>query len=200
MDVRWIREQLAIAGKTQGDLGLAIGLTSVQVNKVLQGTRNLKAGEADRIRHFFGYALPEERPSTIAVVGKVGAGDHVHLVDDHPKGDGLYRIVRPQWLPAGGIVAAEVDGSSAEPWALSGDVIFWRRDAMAVLEDDLGRPVVAELEDGRVVLKRLMSGSKRGFWSLFSLNPAHPNLLDVRVVWAARVLPPLPREDVQSVA
>jgi hypothetical protein len=198
MDVNWIREQLAIAGKTQGDLGAAIGLTSVQINKVLQGNRTLKSEEADKIRRFFGFSLPEERPSTIAVAGKVAAGDHLELVDDYARGGGMYHIARPEWIPPSGVVAAEIDGSSAEPWALAGDVIFWSRRALAVYPEDLGRPVVAETEDGRVMLKRLASGSAPGLWSLFSINPMFPNVLNVRLKWAARVLPPLPRDQVRT--
>lgn len=193
----WIRQQLALAGKTQGDLGDAVGLTSVQINKILQGGRRLKADEADRIRKFFGFSLPEERPSTISVVGRVGAGDFVELADPYEKGAGIYQIARPQWVPANGIAAAEIVGSSAEPWALSGDIIFWRREAMAVFPDDLGRPVVAETMDGRVMLKRLANGQDPGRWSLLSLNPTHPNVMNVELKWAARVLPVLPRDDVR---
>lgn len=193
----WIRQQLAIAGKTQSDLGAAIGLTGVQVNKVLQGTRGLKVQEADAIRRFFGYELPEERPATVAVTGRVGAGDQVLLADDYAKGAGLFHIQRPSWIPSSGVVSAQIEGSSAEPWALSGDIIFWRRNAMAVLTEDLGRPVVAELEDGRVMLKRLASGTEPGAWSLLSISPTHPNLMNVRLKWAARVFPPLPKDEVR---
>lgn len=193
----WIRQQLALAGKTQGDLGDAIGLTSVQINKILKGGRQLKADEADRIRKFFGFTLPEERPTTISVAGRVGAGDFVNLSDDYEKGGGIYHIARPQWVPASGVAAAEIVGSSAEPWALEGDIIFWRREAIAVFPEDLGRAVVAELTDGRVMLKRLASSQIPGKWSLLSLNPTHPNLMDVGVKWAARVLPVLPRDDVR---
>jgi transcriptional regulator with XRE-family HTH domain len=199
MDVNWIREQLAIAGKTQADLGDAIGLTSVQVNKILQGNRSLKSFEADKIRRFFGFSLPEERPSTLAVAGRVAAGDHLELVDDYARGEGMYHIVRPDWAPASGIVAAEVDGSSAEPWALPGDIIFWSRKALAVHQEDLGRPVVAETEDGRIMLKRLATGSRLGLWSLLSINPTHPNVMDVKLKWASRVLAPLPRDEVRIV-
>ncbi len=197
MNITWIRQQLAIAGKTQSDLGDAIGLTSVQVNKILMGGRQLKADEADKIRSFFGFVLPEDQPSTISVVGRVGAGDYISLSDDYEKGGGIYQIARPQWLPAHGVAAAEIVGASAEPWALTGDVIFWKREAMAVFQEDLGRPVVAETADGRVMLKRLASGQTPGKWSLLSLNPTHPNLIDVELKWAARVMPVLQREDVR---
>lgn len=197
--MEWIRLQLALAGETQADLGDAIGLTSVQVNKILCGIRSLKAAEADRIRKHFGYELPEDRPSAIAVVGRVGAGDHVELFDDHAKGAGLYNIGRPDWVPAHNVAAAEVSGSSAEPWTLEGDIIFWRRNVVGVLEEDLGRPVIAEIEDGRVVLKRLGVGQEPGLWSLYSLNPNHPNIIGVRLVWAARVLAPLPRDQIRFI-
>lgn len=199
MDVEWIRDQLLARDLSQADLGEAIGLTSVQVNKILTGYRRLKADEADKIRRFFGYTLPEDRPATIAVSGKVGAGDHVDLVDDYAKGAGLFRILRPDWIPAKNVGAAQIDGSSAEPWALSGDIIFWTRHAVAVLPEDLGRPVIAELADGRVLLKRLANGSKPGLWSLLSINPTHPNLIDVELKWASRVLAPLPFDDVKIV-
>lgn len=200
MDVEWIREQLDIRSLTQAELAHGIGLTAVQVNKILSGYRQLKAGEADRIRRFFGFILPEDRKSTIAVSGKVGAGDQVELVDDYEKGAGLFHIVRPDWIPGRNVAAAQIDGSSAEPWALNGDIVFWSRTAIAVFEEDLGRPVVAELADGRVMLKRLANGSKPGLWSLLSLNPTHPNIIDTRLVWASRVMAPMPIDQAQIVS
>ena len=58
-----IRQELAAAGKTQADLASAIGLTSVQVNKMLTGKRQLKADEADRIRAFLG--IPASVPQRV---------------------------------------------------------------------------------------------------------------------------------------
>lgn len=63
MDIMWIRQELAAAGKTQADLAEAIGLTSVQVNKILTGQRRLKADEADRIRAFLG--IPPSVPQRV---------------------------------------------------------------------------------------------------------------------------------------
>lgn len=194
--MEWIRQQLDTKGLSQADLGAAIGLTSVQINKVLTGYRSLKASEADGIRRFFGYELPEDLPTSIAVVGKVGAGDHVQLADDYEKGAGLYTIERPMWIPNHNMAAAEVDGGSAEPWALDGDVIFWRREARGVFEQDLGRVVIAEMDTGEVVLKRLASSPEPNKWSLLSINPTHPNIMDSGVKWASRVVAALPRDQV----
>lgn len=195
----WLKTQMNIRGITQRELAAAIGMTEQMFTNVVSGRRMFKAQEVDAIRRRFGYTLPEDRPISIAVVGKVAAGDHLELFDDQAKGHGMYHISRPDWVPARGIAAAQVDGSSAEPWALSGDIIFWRREALAVFEQDLGRPVIAETMDGKIVLKRLGSGSRPGTWSLLSINPTHASLIDVRVKWASRVLPPLSREDVRVV-
>lgn len=182
---------------TQRDLAHRVGMTEQMFSNVLAGRRSFKAREVDAIRRAFGFSLPEDRPTTVAVAGRVGAGDHIMLVNDFERGDGLYHVARPAWLPAHEVVAAEISGSSAEPWALDGDLIFWRREVMGVMAEDVGRPVVAKIDDGRIVLKRLLYGSGPDLWTLTSLNPLHPNIVDVRLEWAARVLPPLPRDQVR---
>lgn len=63
MDIMWIRQELAAAGKTQADLAAAMGLTSVQVNKILMGNRKLTAEEADKVRAFFG--IPNTVPMRV---------------------------------------------------------------------------------------------------------------------------------------
>lgn len=54
----WIRDQLEEKGISQAELGGAIGLTSVQVNKILTGYRRLYADEAEKIATFLGSRPP----------------------------------------------------------------------------------------------------------------------------------------------
>lgn len=61
MHVTWIRDQLEKRGISQAVLGEAIGLTSVQINKILTGYRRLQSDEADRIRDFLGDEPPISR-------------------------------------------------------------------------------------------------------------------------------------------
>lgn len=192
----WLRYQMASRNMTQRDVAAIAGMTEQMFTNVVKGRRQFSLVEADSIRRAFGYQLPEDAPISIAVAGRVGAGDHIQLVDGFAKGAGLFQIARPAWLPPKGVVAAVVDGSSAEPFACNGDIIFWRREGLAVHLEDLGRPVVAETEDGRVLLKRLGTSTVRGKWSLLSINPSHPNVMDVSLVWAARVLAPLPSDEI----
>lgn len=192
----WLRNQMVERGMTQHELAMRVGMTDQMFTNVVKGRRKFKAEEVDRIRQIFHHDLPLPTPPAIAVAGKVGAGDHVELVDDYARGAGIYHIRRPQWIPTSGVVAAVVDGSSAEPWALDGDIVFWRREYEAVSMADLGRPVIAECKSGEVMLKRLAMGNKPGRWSLLSINPTHPSLFDVELKWAARAMPPLAKDEV----
>jgi transcriptional regulator with XRE-family HTH domain len=197
MNLSWLREQIAARGLTQREVASIAGMTEQMLTNVMKGRRLLSLQEADAIRRAFGFTLPEDLPQTIAVIGKVGAGDGVMLADDYAKGAGLHQIARPGWLPRKGVAAALVEGASAEPVVFSGDVVFWQRDTISVHTEDLGRAVIAETEDGRVMLKILASSPVRGRWSLLSINPAFPNLLDVHLRWASRVLAPLPADQVR---
>ena len=181
---------------TQRDVANIAGMTEQMFTNVVKGRRLLSLQEADAIRRAFGFVLPEDVPASMPVAGRVGSDDHVELSADGGNVTGTHKIARPGWLPRDSVAAAVVEGAVAEPLALNGDIIFWRRQAAGVHNEDLGRPVVAELEDGRVLLKRLASSPQRGRWSLLSINPAYPNVLDARIRWAARVLAPLPADEV----
>ena len=63
--MEWVKQQLGQRGIGQGELGVAIGLTESQISKVMGGTRRLTAIEADSIRRFFGYRLPDDPSDTI---------------------------------------------------------------------------------------------------------------------------------------
>lgn len=56
----WVKHQLETRGIGQGELAAAIGLSESQMSKVFGGTRRLTAREADDIRRFFGYRLPDD--------------------------------------------------------------------------------------------------------------------------------------------
>lgn len=197
--MEWLKHQMERRGFTQHELAMRIGITDQMFTNVVKGRRKFKAIEVDKIRSLFGQDPDEVARPSIAVVGKVGAGDHIELVEEYGRGEGLYHIKRPLWIPDHGVAAAVVDGSSAEPWALDGDIVFWSREHDGVSISDLGRPVVAECKTGEIVLKRLAVGNSPGKWSLFSINPLHPAMWDVELKWAARAYPPLAKDDVYRV-
>lgn len=54
MDLEWIRTRLVERDMTQTDLAAMIGLTPVQVSKMLNGTRQIKAQEWQKICEALG--------------------------------------------------------------------------------------------------------------------------------------------------
>ena len=92
MNMLWLKDQMAARGLNQRELAEGIGMTEQMFSNVIAGRRLFKAQEWDAIRRTFGFVLPEDIPSTIAIVSKVAAGDHLCPLDDHAQGDGLYHI------------------------------------------------------------------------------------------------------------
>lgn len=142
----------------------------------------------------------ERAAAPVAVVGRVGAGASVPLVDAFEKGDGLYHVARPPQLPNNGVVAVEVEGDSMAPMYQPGHVLFFRRVADdAVLDTDIGKPCVIEDAEHHAWVKLLKRGSAPGLWNLISLNPSAESAWDVSILWAARVLMALPGDLIEKV-
>ena len=78
--MEWIDEQLQRRGLNRRELADAVGLTEAQMSKVMNQHRKLSADEADAIRRFFGYRLPDDPP-----------GSDLDLIQDH-----LARLGAPQ--------------------------------------------------------------------------------------------------------
>lgn len=65
--MQWIDEQLEKRGWPRRKLvEAAPSLTETKISLVMSGSRRLTADEADAIRRFFGYRLPDDPPSSIA--------------------------------------------------------------------------------------------------------------------------------------
>lgn len=82
MRLDWISEQMKARGVTQKEVGEAIGLSEGKMSKVMNGHRKLSAAEADGIRRFFGYPLPDDLPPG-APERKVLDG--LSVLDEHQK-------------------------------------------------------------------------------------------------------------------
>lgn len=65
MRLSWIDEQLAGRGLRRRHLAEAIPtLSESKLSLVMKGDRKLSADEADAIRRFFGYRLPDDPPNS----------------------------------------------------------------------------------------------------------------------------------------
>lgn len=206
MITQWVSDALERSGLSQAALAealearLRIPMDRSKVNKMVLGKRGLSADEMIAIAEICSVDLPGlgVKPNPVSVVGRVGAGASVPLVDAFEKGDGLYHVARPPQLPHNGIAAVEVEGDSMAPMYQPGHVLFFSRKTHdGVLDGDIGKPCVIEDANHHAWVKLLKRGSETGLWNLVSLNPAAESAWDVHILWAARVLLALPADLVQ---
>ncbi len=116
-------------------------------------------------------------------IGKVGAGGSGDYADDYALGEAFDYIEPLPGMPIDQeIIVLDVEGDSMVPAVFDGDLAFFgpvRKDVEALLN----KRVMARLADGRKFFKILKRGTQAGLYTLRSLNPATPDIEDVRVDW-----------------
>lgn len=120
----------------------------------------------------------------VQVVGYIGAGAEVVLVDNFSKDQGLELVEPPPGIDFP-CVAARIRGDSMHPFR-AGWLVFWEEHPQGVTDDCIGQLCVVKLTDGRMLLKELRRGSRKAAYRLDSHNA--PALEDAAVEWATRVL------------
>lgn len=64
--MQWIDDQLKQRGMARARLAESIpGLTETKISLIMSGERKISAFEADEIRRFFGYRLPDDPPTKV---------------------------------------------------------------------------------------------------------------------------------------
>lgn len=124
----------------------------------------------------------------VAIIGRVGADNEGSVVYTTADATG---DVAP--IPPGGStdsVALEVTGHSMRGFADDGALLYFEAQETPPTPDMLGYPCIVETEDGRVLLKRLLKGSRPGVYDLES--QVGPTLSDVRLRWAAEITAIIP--------
>lgn len=176
--------------------------------KSLRQGRSLttSSDEAMKVAEAFGVTLDDfyagrvgDAVSSIPVVGHVGAGAEVDLVDVFEKGDGLYRIACPPQLSPRGIVAVEVAGDSMVPVYVPGTILFYTRATLGVPAEAIGHICVCEDDENHAWVKQVRIGREEGTFTLVSMNPDYEHRHAVRLNWAAPVRFPLPPEFVRRI-
>lgn len=107
----------------------------------------------------------------------VGAGDEVHLVDGDDTIDSTEAPPGFGWETG---AACIVRGESMRPIYDPGDLLFFRhrRDPPTSSKDLPARPVIVQVAGGRLFVKKLLPGSKKGRFHLLSINPLTAPLQD----------------------
>lgn len=113
----------------------------------------------------------DEEPKT-PIAHYVGAGDEVYLFDDAGTESRIDDAPAPPGFEGQSGAAAIVRGDSMRPVFEPEDVLYFRslRPAPS-LKDVPIRPVIVQIKGGRLFVKKLLPGTKRGAFHLLSVNP-----------------------------
>ena len=125
----------------------------------------------------------------VRIIGRVGADTEGTVIQT----DGQEGFDTAPVPPGGtsAAVALEVVGHSMRAVAEDGSLIYFEDQRNPPTPDMLGYYCIVEIEDGRVLFKRLLRGSAPGLFVLES--QVGPPIEDVRVRWAAEptaIIPP----------
>lgn len=140
-------------------------------------------------------AAPVARETLVAVLGRVGANPDGQVI--FGTGQGGDEFVP---IPPGGsaqAVALKVVGSSMRGVADDGALIYFEDQRTPPSADMLGHVVVLETEGGEVLVKRLLKGSRRGIYSLESVEG--PTRESVRLKWAAHITAIIPPHQARKI-
>lgn len=170
---------------TQFDLASALDVSRETIARWEAGVRSPKDEMVTALARFFDVKDSWLRyggaggPRTIQVMGYVGAGAGVLPFDDGP----FDQIEAPFGAPPN-TIALIVRGDSMMPELSDGDYVLYRAEPQQA-DDLVGKRCVVQLEDGRVLVKRLRRGREFGRFDLDSTNAA--TLENQNVVWCAKV-------------
>ena len=175
-------------GENQTDAARRLGATQPTFSRWLNRQQEPEKVNHDRILQVarelgIVSVVEQSRHVSVPIIGYVQAGGEAVL---HAEGQGPFGEAK---MPPKGAkeytVAVIVRGDSMPGIAQDGWLLYYD-DRHEPPEPELyGKLCVAELHDGRIVVKKLLQGSKPGHFHLIS---AHGDpLLDQRVTWAAKV-------------
>lgn len=123
----------------------------------------------------------------VPVVGHVGAGAEAHF---SANSQGPFDEVPAPPNSTGVTVAVEVRGDSMGQF-FNRWLVYYDDVRLPPTSDLIGKLCVVGLPDDRVLVKKLMKGSKYGLFHLLSANESP--IEDVTVTWAAMVKAMTPR-------
>lgn len=118
----------------------------------------------------------------VVIESYVGAGDEVQRV---AVDGGLGRVPAPTGYEDGG--AAIVRGDSMRPVFDDGDLLFFRPPTPPPRSRPPTRPVIVQVRDGQLYVKKILIGSQRGLYHLVSINPIAEIMQDRPVESIARI-------------
>lgn len=193
---KWFKSAIKKAGfKSQAVFAEHVKLDSTKLSNILRGIRRITPKEIDRFSAALNVtpseireALGEEvnAPPLMNISGYVGAADRVFICSDGSDVVTDEFIQIPFYYYKG--ILLEIRGESMLPRYNPGEIIGITIPVEGYIDDSLiGRDVVARLSDDSYVLKILHRGSEKGKYTLISINPSVPPIIDTKLLWASPI-------------
>lgn len=200
-----IEAEMKRKGFSRRSLSSAAGLSESAVRDLLTRVDNPGIGTLRKVAE--ALEMPVDALTgadlKVPVLGKIGAGGAVLFSLDPEmelNDDALPMVPRPP-LVSGRLMALEVVGSSMLPKYEDGEIIYVRApsgDRGHIPDDAVGSYCAIRTGDGGTYLKVLTRGSVEDRFTLRSLNA--PDMENVEVIWASRVLFVMPRRPKETEA
>lgn len=195
VDRLWFQSKLKALGVSQLDMSRVVGMRPAAISLMLNGTREVRAKEADAIAAFLRVpvrevlkrlgSVPPTEASGPRLIGFLGARDVVKPVTllDATK---PIEIPSPPDCPECNCII--VRGDDNAPRFFNGDAIFYKQEDVGDPARLVGACAVVGLPSGDIVIKRILSSPRRGRFALLSYSPVVEPMLDTVVEWAAPIL------------
>jgi transcriptional regulator with XRE-family HTH domain len=196
---RRLEERMMAAGEKPAPLATRLKLSDSFIRDILRGkTRSPRAESLEKLASALGttsdyllgksdQAEVERGERTVPLVGYVGAGAAAHF---YAAGDGNLGEVPAPEDATPETVAVEIRGESLgslfDQW-----LVFYDEVRSPVTHDMIGRLCVVGLPYDRVLIKQIRPSKSPGLYHL--LSNTEPPILDVEIVWAAKVKSMVPR-------
>ena len=173
-----IRAILKAPDWTQQKVAARIKVAQSTVARWLKGGTEPEGDNRDAIGVLYEEVFSGDATPKVPLKGKVGAGQAIY-----PLGGVDDDLVDAPPNASPSTVAVEVSGASMLPVFFDGWLLYYSRhlppDAM------INKIGVAQLADGRLLVKTIRPGLSAGLWTLISVN-AEP-IEDVAVEWVAPI-------------
>ena len=187
-----IKERLEATEQQAAVVSRNAGLSSDAIRNILNGkSKNPRTDTLLQIAKQLGctidYLLGKSNSASLSisinVVGYVGAGGELIVIDDHSKGAGLDTIEAPAGTEPDS-VAVIVRGNSMYPIYQDGTVIIYH-DCQSDISERVNKLSIVRCIDGRIMLKTIQRGIEPNTFDLISFNSSP--IQGVKLDWAAPI-------------
>jgi phage repressor protein C with HTH and peptisase S24 domain len=175
--------------------GLA-GVSEGTIRNFLKGGEHGSDSMSDRVYSLLANAIGETVPAlqgeevaqarasdeTVPVRSFIGAGDEIVVLQ--PDGEPIDWTAAPPGME--GAEATQVRGRSMIPLYHEGDLLFHNRQGLDP-SHYIGEVVALQVKGGKRFVKLLQRGSRRGRYTLVSVNPAFPPMEDQQIEWVGPI-------------